>query len=67
MLDLWRRQAMSMAKSSMATMMRAGTRKVRMYSWCGTNSGNSGSSVGSAKQKIICQTDDKNTVLYSIS
>ena len=49
MLDLWRRHAMSMAKSSMATMIRAGTRKVRMYSWCGINSGNSGSSVGSAK------------------
>ncbi len=30
---------MRMAKSSMAMMMRAGTRKVRMYSWWGISRG----------------------------
>jgi hypothetical protein len=42
---------MRMAKSSMAMMMRAGTRKVRMYSWWGISSGNSVSSVGSRQVK----------------
>jgi hypothetical protein len=42
---------MRMAKSSMAMMMRAGTRKVRMYSWWGISKGNSVSSVGSEQVK----------------
>ena len=52
---------MRMAKRSMAMMMSAGTRKVRMYSPEPANNGKSLSSVGSAKGTKYCNAENKVT------
>ncbi len=43
---------MRTARRSMATIIRAGTRKVRIYSWSGGKKARSASSVGSKEQYI---------------
>ena len=48
---------MRTARRSMATMIRAGTRKVRIYSWSGGKKARSASSVGSKEQYIKVTID----------